>query len=114
MRAKSLDGQGNSHAHAPEFGKYGAGSSRSTALANPAAAGTLAGAAHEVQAFVADVGERVGAARRSVEEMSDAVVARTRQRVRAADDYVHDQPWKVIGAGAAAGVLIGWLLARRR
>ena len=61
----------------------------------------------------AALGERVAAARRSVEEMSD-VVARTRKSVRAADDYVHERPWKVIGAGAAAGVLIGWLLARRR
>jgi ElaB/YqjD/DUF883 family membrane-anchored ribosome-binding protein len=117
MQAKSLDGQGKSHSHAPESGKYGAGTPRSTALANT---GARAGATREVHGFEnlarakAAIGERVAAARRSVEEMSDAVVARTRQSVRAADDYVHEQPWKVIGAGAAAGVLIGWLLGRRR
>jgi ElaB/YqjD/DUF883 family membrane-anchored ribosome-binding protein len=26
---------------------------------------------------------------------------------------VHEQPWKAIGAGAAAGLIIGFALARR-
>jgi ElaB/YqjD/DUF883 family membrane-anchored ribosome-binding protein len=31
----------------------------------------------------------------------------------AADDYVHDSPWTAIGIAAAAGMLIGFLAARR-
>lgn len=108
MQAKSHDGQGKSHSHAPESGTYGAGSPRSTALASTTDADALAGAAREV------LHERIAAVRRSLEALRAAVVARTRQGVRSVDDYVHAQPWKVIGAGAAAGVLIGWLLARRR
>jgi ElaB protein len=29
------------------------------------------------------------------------------------DEYVHAHPWQAIGAGAAVGALIGFLLARR-
>jgi ElaB/YqjD/DUF883 family membrane-anchored ribosome-binding protein len=30
-----------------------------------------------------------------------------------ADHYVHENPWKAIGAGAALGALVGYLVARR-
>ena len=29
------------------------------------------------------------------------------------DDYVHANPWKALGVAAAAGMLLGFLLARR-
>ena len=32
---------------------------------------------------------------------------------RAADRYVHDEPWRVAGAALAVGALVGFLLARR-
>lgn len=32
----------------------------------------------------------------------------------AADEYVHDNPWKTIGIAAAAGLLVGILLSGRR
>lgn len=31
----------------------------------------------------------------------------------AADDYVHDNPWRSIGIGAGVGLLIGLLIGRR-
>lgn len=38
---------------------------------------------------------------------------KTRQAVRVADAYVHDNPWQVIGVGAALGLAIGVLISRR-
>lgn len=36
-----------------------------------------------------------------------------RQAARYTDTYVHDNPWRAIGIGAAAGLLIGYLVSRR-
>ncbi len=41
------------------------------------------------------------------------VVNRGKATVRATDDWVHDNPWSSIGVGAAVGVLVGMLIARR-
>jgi ElaB/YqjD/DUF883 family membrane-anchored ribosome-binding protein len=37
----------------------------------------------------------------------------TRKAALATDDYVRTNPWKVIGATAAVGILIGALLRRK-
>jgi ElaB/YqjD/DUF883 family membrane-anchored ribosome-binding protein len=36
-----------------------------------------------------------------------------RQAARYADTYVRDNPWRAIGVGAVAGLLIGYLVSRR-
>jgi ElaB/YqjD/DUF883 family membrane-anchored ribosome-binding protein len=36
-----------------------------------------------------------------------------RQAARYTDTYVRDNPWRAIGIGAAAGLLIGYLVSRR-
>lgn len=46
-------------------------------------------------------------------ETENAVIERTRQAVKATDQYVHDNPWPAIGISACAGVVIGMLIARR-
>jgi ElaB/YqjD/DUF883 family membrane-anchored ribosome-binding protein len=61
----------------------------------------------------AKLNARVAAARESVEEVSDAVVSRARKTAKATDQYVHEQPWKVIGISAAVAFLVGFALARR-
>jgi ElaB/YqjD/DUF883 family membrane-anchored ribosome-binding protein len=61
----------------------------------------------------AKLAARVAAARDSVEKMGGAIADRARNTVKATDGYVHEQPWQAIGIGAAAGLLIGFLLARR-
>lgn len=45
--------------------------------------------------------------------MRDEVVNRGNATVRVTDDWVHDNPWSAIGVGAAVGVLVGMLIARR-
>ena len=35
------------------------------------------------------------------------------RKARRVDDYVHGSPWTAVGVAAAAGVLIGFLAAKR-
>ncbi|MBY5930684.1 DUF883 family protein [Halomonas sp. DP8Y7-3] len=55
--------------------------------------------------------------RARLEATGERVYRQTRdsvtEQVDACDRYVHDNPWKSIGIGAAAGVVIGMLLGRR-
>lgn len=48
-----------------------------------------------------------------VSHASDSYYYRAKQAVYLADDYVHEKPWQGIGAGAAIGLVLGLLLARR-
>ena len=57
--------------------------------------------------------EKLGNARARVADASQAVAGTARKSAGIADDYVHDSPWIVIGIAAAAGMLIGFLAARR-
>lgn len=56
---------------------------------------------------------RVTAARDSVVKFGGEVATRARSTATATDTYVHEKPWQSIAIGAAAGLLIGMLLARR-
>ncbi|HAV9384454.1 TPA: stress response protein ElaB [Escherichia coli] len=46
-------------------------------------------------------------------QASDSYYYRAKQAVYRADDYVHEKPWQGIGVGAAIGLVLGLLLARR-
>lgn len=48
-----------------------------------------------------------------VSQASDTYYYRAKQAVNRADDYVHEKPWQGIGVGAAFGLVLGLLLARR-
>ena len=52
-------------------------------------------------------------ARVSAQELQETAVARGRAAGRAADAYVHEHPWRVIGIAAGVGLLAGLLLNRR-
>lgn len=45
--------------------------------------------------------------------LQQAAADKARAAARAADGYVHDNPWSSIGAAAALGLLVGVLLGRR-
>jgi ElaB/YqjD/DUF883 family membrane-anchored ribosome-binding protein len=40
-------------------------------------------------------------------------VEKAKARVAATDEYVHANPWQMIGVAAAVGALIGMLISRR-
>ena len=57
--------------------------------------------------------ERLQQAKGRLHDLQDAAVARARAAGHAADDYVHEHPWKAIGAAAGIGMIVGLLIGRR-
>jgi len=51
--------------------------------------------------------------RLQLDELEDSAMHKARQAARATDEAAHSHPYAAIGLGAAAGLLIGWLLTRR-
>lgn len=56
---------------------------------------------------------RIDAAKHSLEDLGGNVAQRAKASAAATDEYVHQQPWVAIGAGAAIGLLVGYLISRR-
>lgn len=52
-------------------------------------------------------------AKEKLAEAEAALLERTKQVARVTDDYVHDHPWRAIGAAAGVGLIIGLLIGRR-
>ena len=46
-------------------------------------------------------------------EYEAALVDKAKEVGRAADDYVHDNPWSSVGIAAGVGFLVGLLIGRR-
>jgi ElaB/YqjD/DUF883 family membrane-anchored ribosome-binding protein len=61
----------------------------------------------------ARVEESLRAARGKIEEFDSKMLDRLNQAAKAADEYVHEHPWGAVGIAAAAGLLVGVLIARR-
>jgi len=120
----------------PESGANGQSTgSKSKSSAKATVEGSHTNMSHELYNFLADVedlvkgttslaGEdlvlarerlnaRIEAAKESVEAMGSAIVQRTQQTATVTNEYVHEQPWKAIGASAAVAFLFGFVLARR-
>ena len=77
-----------------------------------------------VKATAGQAGEKVGNARARAEDSIRAAKARiadaghlaveqTREAVKAADDYVRENPWTAVGIAAGVGILIGVLINRK-
>ncbi|RPH59139.1 MAG: DUF883 family protein [Acidobacteria bacterium] len=84
----------------------------------------IADAEDYLAASVGQAGEAYAAARRKLERRLDAARAqateaqhvlsgKTRAAARAADGYVHENPWQIIAVAASAGLLAGLLIGRR-
>jgi ElaB/YqjD/DUF883 family membrane-anchored ribosome-binding protein len=52
-------------------------------------------------------------ARDGLAEAQEAAITKAKAAGRAADDYVHDNPWRSIGIAAGFGLLVGLLIGRR-
>ncbi len=65
----------------------------------------------------ADVRNRIEArlhqARIDLLSLQEAAVEKAKAAGHAADEYVHDNPWKSIGIAAGVGMVIGLLISRR-
>ena len=58
--------------------------------------------------------ENLAVAKVSLANAEEALLAKTREAAKATDEYVHDNPWKAVGIGAAVGVIVGMLIGRGR
>lgn len=57
--------------------------------------------------------EKLRRAKSTLAEAAQPVFDRTRETAAAADDYVRGNPWSAVGVAIAAGVLFGFLAAKR-
>lgn len=65
-------------------------------------------------AIRADVEERLANTKQRLRDLQSAAVERTTAAARATDQYVHENPWQLIGAAALAGALFALIIASRR
>lgn len=67
----------------------------------------------ELKAAKAKFESTLATAKTSLIEIEETVVERTKVAAKVTDEYVKDNPWKSVGLGAAIGVVIGMLIARK-
>jgi len=67
----------------------------------------------EVKAIRERLLERLSNARSKLGDLQFEGMERARRAARDTDEYVHEHPWHAVGAGAALGLLVGVLIARR-
>jgi ElaB/YqjD/DUF883 family membrane-anchored ribosome-binding protein len=61
----------------------------------------------------AQVEAKLLAAKLRLQELEGEAVDRAKEAARYTDDYVHQTPWRAIGAAAAIGFVAGLLMNRR-
>ena len=61
----------------------------------------------KADAMRASVEARLGAAKERLRAIQDGAVEKTSAAARAADTYVHENPWPLIGAAAIVGFVVG-------
>ena len=61
----------------------------------------------------AKIQARLTDAKLRIADAEAAVVDRAKQVGRAADTYVHDNPWRSVGIAAGFGFIVGLLIGRR-
>jgi len=61
----------------------------------------------------AKVEASVGAVRQAIFDTEEQVQRRAQEAIEAAENYVRQRPWEAIGVASAAGLAIGFVLARR-
>ena len=77
-----------------------------------------------LRATATQAGEKVAAAREKVQdslhrakvklaEAEDILIDKSKLAARAADEYVHENPWRSVGIAAGIGLIVGLLIGRR-
>ncbi len=57
--------------------------------------------------------DRIDLIKHSFDDIGDSIGSKARRSAVITNNYVHEQPWIAIGAGAAVGLLVGFLASRR-
>lgn len=74
---------------------------------------TAGQASEKVAEIRARLQDQLVNAKASLAEAQAAVVDKAKQVGHAADDYVHDNPWRSVGVAAGIGFIVGLLIGRR-
>ncbi len=57
--------------------------------------------------------ESLRVAKAKMAEAQTAMLVKTKAAARATDVYVHENPWRAVGAAAGIGLVVGLLIGRR-
>ncbi len=68
-------------------------------------------AADELESITEQIQKGIREGKFSWGQIQNTIAETTRKTVRATDDYVHENPWGVIGIAAGIGLVVGLLLA---
>jgi ElaB/YqjD/DUF883 family membrane-anchored ribosome-binding protein len=55
----------------------------------------------------------LNAAKDKLEDLQEDLLEKGKAATKAADEYVHENPWKSVGIAAGVGLIIGLLMSRR-
>lgn len=58
--------------------------------------------------------EKLRTAKTSLADAEQMIVDKTRQAATATDEYVRGNPWTAVGVASAIGLLIGFLVSKRK
>ena len=67
----------------------------------------------ELDVAKAKLNERIAEAKLTIADVRSNLAQQAYNTIAITDTYVHEQPWKAVGAGATIGFLLGFILARR-
>jgi ElaB/YqjD/DUF883 family membrane-anchored ribosome-binding protein len=67
----------------------------------------------EIARLRARVERGLATAKKTIADGADRVQRQAQDVITAGDGYVRDRPWQAVGIAAAAGLLVGFLVARR-
>lgn len=74
---------------------------------------TAGQAGDQIRQVRARAEETLRAARERLSAAEDQLLGQVRDSAKAADRYVHDNPWAAVGIAAGVAFVLGFLVARR-
>ncbi|QLI82719.1 DUF883 domain-containing protein [Chitinibacter fontanus] len=67
----------------------------------------------EAKLLYAKIADNLRNAKHRLLELEGNAIEKAKVAAKQTDEYVHNHPWQAVGIGAAVGLLIGFLVARR-
>lgn len=67
----------------------------------------------EAKVLYSKIADNLRNAKHRLLELEGNAVEKAKVAAKQTDEYVHNHPWQAVGVGAAVGLLIGFLVARR-
>jgi ElaB/YqjD/DUF883 family membrane-anchored ribosome-binding protein len=67
----------------------------------------------DLQNLTEQIQEGIRSGKYSWRDIQSAVMAKTRYAAESTDQYVHENPWKVVGIAGGLGFVLGLLMAPR-